>query len=99
MPKENAEEAGLSSGLTVYAMGHLLELAAHLARQTPLAPFQANGLLRESPPYPDLAEVQGQSAAKRAAGQPLARSAKRTTRRPQQRWWAVAGIRSWAKSH
>ncbi|SFD44928.1 magnesium chelatase family protein [Pseudomonas citronellolis] len=66
VPKENAEEASLASGLTVYAVGHLLELAAHLTGQTPLAPYQARGLLRETPPYPDLAEVQGQAAAKRA---------------------------------
>ncbi|WP_444437150.1 YifB family Mg chelatase-like AAA ATPase [Pseudomonas sp. A6] len=63
VPKENAEEASLAGGLTVYAVGHLLELAAHLTGQTPLAPYQARGLLRETPPYPDLAEVQGQAAA------------------------------------
>jgi len=66
VPKANAEEASLASGLTVLAVEHLLELAAHLNGQTPIAPYQAQGLLRQILPYPDLAEVQGQAAAKRA---------------------------------
>ncbi|SDH64141.1 magnesium chelatase family protein [Pseudomonas flavescens] len=66
VPRENAEEASLASGLTVLAAGHLLELVAHLNGQTPLAPYKAQGLLHQSQPYPDLAEVQGQVAAKRA---------------------------------
>ncbi|TBU79605.1 ATP-dependent protease [Pseudomonas daroniae] len=66
VPRENAEEASLASGLTVLAVDHLLELVAHLNGQTPLAPYQAQGLLRQAQPYPDLAEVQGQIAAKRA---------------------------------
>lgn len=66
VPQENAEEASLASGLTVIAVEHLLQLAAHLNGQTPIAPYQAQGLLRQLQPYPDLAEVQGQIAAKRA---------------------------------
>ncbi|KRW59025.1 YifB family Mg chelatase-like AAA ATPase [Pseudomonas sp. TTU2014-080ASC] len=66
VPKQNAEEASLASGLTVLAVGHLLELAAHLNGQTPLPPYEAQGLLRQVQPYPDLADVQGQLAAKRA---------------------------------
>ncbi|KAB0547252.1 YifB family Mg chelatase-like AAA ATPase [Pseudomonas argentinensis] len=66
IPRENAEEASLATGLTVLAVDHLLELVAHLNGQTPLAPYQAQGLLRHTQPYPDLAEVQGQVAAKRA---------------------------------
>lgn len=66
VPKENAEEASLASGLTVYAIGHLLELAAHFSGQERLRPYEANGLMRVTPPYPDLSEVQGQAAAKRA---------------------------------
>ncbi|TWC32394.1 magnesium chelatase family protein [Pseudomonas sp. SJZ079] len=66
VPKANAEEASLASGLCVIAVEHLLELAAHFTGQTPIAPYQAQGLLRQSLPYPDLAEVQGQTAAKRA---------------------------------
>ncbi|HEX5842822.1 MAG TPA: YifB family Mg chelatase-like AAA ATPase [Pseudomonas sp.] len=66
VPKANAEEASLASGLCVIAVEHLLEVAAHLNGQTPIAPYQAQGLLRQIQPYPDLAEVQGQLAAKRA---------------------------------
>ncbi len=66
VPRANAEEASLASGLTVLAAEHLLQIAAHLNGQTPLLPYQASGLLRETQPYPDLAEVQGQLAAKRA---------------------------------
>ncbi len=66
VPLANAEEACLASGLTVLAVEHLLQLAAHLNGQTPLAPYQPAGLLRQVRPYPDLAEVQGQNAAKRA---------------------------------
>jgi len=66
VPRANAEEACLASGLVVLAADHLLELAAHFNGQTPLAPYQAQGLLRQLQPYPDLAEVQGQVAAKRA---------------------------------
>jgi len=66
VPRANAEEASLASGLVVIAVEHLLELAAHLNGQAPIAPYQAQGLLHRSQPYPDLAEVQGQIAAKRA---------------------------------
>ncbi|WP_324732386.1 YifB family Mg chelatase-like AAA ATPase [Pseudomonas paeninsulae] len=66
VPKANAEEASLASGLVVIAVDHLLELAAHLNGQAPIAPYQSLGLLHRSLPYPDLAEVQGQVAAKRA---------------------------------
>jgi len=47
-------------------VGHLLELVAHLNGQVPLPPFSANGLVLQKRPYPDLSEVQGQVAAKRA---------------------------------
>ena len=74
VPKENAEEASLASGLTVFAVDHLLEIAGHLSGQAPLPPYQARGLLRAPFPYPDLAEVQGQAAAKRALLVPPART-------------------------
>lgn len=66
VPRANAEEACLASGLTVLAIDHLLEFAGHLSGQAALAPYQPSGLLRTPLPYPDLAEVQGQQAAKRA---------------------------------
>jgi len=65
VPRANAEEASLASGLVVYAADHLLEVAAHFNGVTPIAPFEAQGLLRQVLPYPDLADVQGQAAAKR----------------------------------
>ncbi|MFK0085910.1 YifB family Mg chelatase-like AAA ATPase [Pseudomonas sp. NPDC090755] len=66
VPRENAEEACLASGLVVFAVEHLLELIAHFSGQAPISPYAANGLLLQSRPYPDLNEVQGQQAAKRA---------------------------------
>ncbi|VXC85385.1 putative bifunctional enzyme and transcriptional regulator [Pseudomonas sp. 8Z] len=66
VPRANAEEASLASGLKIIAVEHLLQVAGHLSGSQPLEPYQAQGLLRQSLPYPDLAEVQGQLAAKRA---------------------------------
>lgn len=64
--KENAAEAALVSNLEVLAVAHLLELAAHLNGQTPLAPYLRQASAATHPAYPDLAEVRGQLAAKRA---------------------------------
>ncbi|WP_347902683.1 YifB family Mg chelatase-like AAA ATPase [Pseudomonas purpurea] len=66
VPRANAEEACLASGLTVIAVDHLLEVVAHFNGHTPLAPYVSSGLLHTSKPYPDLNEVQGQFTAKRA---------------------------------
>ncbi|WP_166360966.1 YifB family Mg chelatase-like AAA ATPase [Pseudomonas akapageensis] len=66
VPRENAEEACLASGLKVFAVEHLLQLVAHLNGQEPLGPYKSEGLMLISKPYPDLSEVQGQLAAKRA---------------------------------
>lgn len=66
VPQANAEEASLASGLQVIAVDHLLQAAAHLSGQTPLKPYRASGLRPSSRPYPELADVQGQNAAKRA---------------------------------
>ncbi len=62
----DAEEACLASGLRVLAVNHLLELVAHFNGRTVIAPYQSSGLLHQPKPYPDLSEVQGQTAAKRA---------------------------------
>ena len=66
VPRANAEEACLASGLKVIAVEHMLEVVAHFNGHTPLEPFTSNGLLLANKPYPDLSEVQGQVAAKRA---------------------------------
>ena len=66
VPKENAEEASLASGLPVLAIDHLLQIAAHCSGTQLIQPYQAQGLRHRPDPYPDLADVQGQQAAKRA---------------------------------
>lgn len=66
VPAENAEEACLASGLRVIAGAHLLDLVAHFNGHAPLPLYRPNGLLLQPQPYPDLSEVQGQTAAKRA---------------------------------
>lgn len=66
IPQANAEEASLARGLTVYAVSQLGELVAHLNGTNALPIYQSNGLLTHKHQYPDLAEVQGQQAAKRA---------------------------------
>lgn len=66
IPRENAEEASLASGLKVLAVDHLLQLVAHCSASELLPPFKSQGLARIPEPYPDLADVQGQHAAKRA---------------------------------
>lgn len=66
LPRANAAEATLASGLTVYAADHLLEVVAHLAGHTPLAPCTATARPSTAPIWGDIAEVQGQLAAKRA---------------------------------
>ncbi|MCO7574887.1 MULTISPECIES: YifB family Mg chelatase-like AAA ATPase [Pseudomonas chlororaphis group] len=66
VPRANAEEACLASGLEVIAVDHLLEAVAHFNGHAPLPPYVSDGLQENNSPYPDLREVQGQLAAKRA---------------------------------
>ncbi len=66
VPRGNAEEAALVSGLTLHAAEHLLEVVAHLAGHTPLTPWTACSLPAAAAQSADIAEVQGQLAAKRA---------------------------------
>lgn len=66
VPRANAEEACLASGLKVIAVDHLLQVVAHLNGHQPIEPYTSDGLLYLNKPYPDLCEVQGQLAAKRA---------------------------------
>ena len=65
LPRDSAPEAALIEGMRILAAGSLLEVCAHLAGRQTIAPFAAPA---ESSPerYPDLAEVKGQAAAKRA---------------------------------
>ena len=66
VPLANAEEASLASGLTIYAVEHLMQLVLHFLGQQPLQPYQSKGLIAAPQHYPDLSDVQGQHAAKRA---------------------------------
>lgn len=65
LPQANAEEASLVRKISILPAANLLEVCSHLAGQQALClqESQANGI---APHYPDLAEVRGQSAAKRA---------------------------------
>lgn len=65
LPQANAEEASLVRKISILPAANLLEVCAHLAGQQALSlqESQSNGI---APHYPDLAEVRGQAAAKRA---------------------------------
>ncbi len=65
LPQANAAEAALVEDAAVYPAQSLLQVAAHLAGNEPLSRFapQTAGI---APHYPDMREVKGQSAAKRA---------------------------------
>ncbi len=67
VPAENAAEATLAEGITVYPVKTLTELAAHLAGDVPIVPAKSwvpssDGL----PAMPDFADVMGQENVKRA---------------------------------
>ena len=69
LPRANAKEAALVSGLVIYPAKHLLEVCEHLNGTALLSPFER----RESPApsvaaYPDLAEVRGQEQAEARPG-------------------------------
>ncbi|MDQ6950951.1 MAG: YifB family Mg chelatase-like AAA ATPase [Mariprofundales bacterium] len=69
VPKANADEAAMVPHLTVFAAGHLLEVARHLSGACPLLPYQGEpaSLPWESPtPTLDMADVRGQQQARRA---------------------------------
>ena len=65
LPRDNAEEAALVRKVRALAAGNLLEVCAHLAGQQAL-PLHTSQAVDVAPHYPDLAEVRGQAAAKRA---------------------------------
>jgi magnesium chelatase family protein len=66
LPQENAEEAAVVRGLAIYPACHLLQVCGHLNGSAPLPPHVAAPTAGAGEPYPDLAEVRGQSPAKRA---------------------------------
>jgi len=70
LPAEDAAEASLVEGLTVYPVPNLLALVDHLIGHARLTPFEHNlslDALADAPPYAtDMAEIKGQEHVKRA---------------------------------
>jgi magnesium chelatase family protein len=66
LPADNLDEASLVKGLTLYPATHLLAITAHLSGQQPLAAARAASASQTPAPAADLAEVCGQSHARRA---------------------------------
>src|SRR5262245_52817830 len=68
LPADNAAEAAVVAGVSVYGVKHLAEVIALLTRPEEFAPVlsSANGHAVESTPPPDFRDVRGQTMAKRA---------------------------------
>ncbi len=67
-PADNAQEASLAGDITVYPVGHVVELLAHLEGKKPLTPVDpiSHVMSAVSSLGPDFADVMGQENAKRA---------------------------------
>ena len=65
LPKQSAAQAALAERVRILPAASLLEVCAHLAGESLLAPY-CNGVERVIPNYPDFGEVKGQQQAKRA---------------------------------
>jgi magnesium chelatase family protein len=68
VPAEDASQAALIEGVTVYPIASLLQLVDHLSGHQKLSPYQTNFSLNgDPPPYiTDLSEIKGQEHVKRA---------------------------------
>ncbi len=68
LPAENAAEAAVVEGVTVYGMRHLAEVVALLNRPEEFTPVSPNGHRNGAgaPQAPDFRDVRGQTTAKRA---------------------------------
>ena len=66
VPAENAAEATLAGGLTVYGVADVRSLAAHLRKQEPLSPAPVWEPEEDGTALPDLGDVMGQENVKRA---------------------------------
>ena len=66
VPAENAAEATLAEGLTVYGVPDVKALTAHLKGEAPLSPAPAWTPEPESEGLPDLRDVMGQEQVRRA---------------------------------
>lgn len=67
VPKENADEASLVSGITVYGIGHIDELIAHLRKEKLLAPHKKERTQKNSSTHEALTldDIKSQEHAKR----------------------------------
>lgn len=65
LPQDNAEEAAQVDNARVFGARSLLEVCAHLLDRAPLSPAVPRETTTDLP-YPDLADVKGQQAARRA---------------------------------
>ena len=66
LPQANAAEAALAPDLTAYGAEHLLAVCGHLTGAVPLAAAQRAAPPLDAGAVPDLADVRGQPAARRA---------------------------------
>ncbi|MDD5931242.1 MAG: YifB family Mg chelatase-like AAA ATPase [Oscillospiraceae bacterium] len=66
VPLENAAEATLAGGLTVYGVPDVAALVAHLKGEVPLRPVSPWKQAGEESGFPDLQDVMGQENVKRA---------------------------------
>ena len=66
VPRENAAEATLAEGLTVYGVENVASLAAHLRGEAPLTAAQPRQAAEEPENLPDLKDVMGQENCRRA---------------------------------
>ena len=66
VPRENAAEATLADGLTVYGVGSVPELCAHLSGTKPLSPETPWQPEAKTADLPDFRDVKGQENVKRA---------------------------------
>ena len=64
VPKENAAEASLAEGLTVYGVETAAQLLRHLCGEEPLAPAEKWTPAEDAAPEPDFDEVMGQENVK-----------------------------------
>ena len=67
VPKENAREAAVIEGITVYGVENVNQIIAHLKGETPIRPTPKTKINTENSLHiPDFSDVKGQIAAKKA---------------------------------
>lgn len=66
VPADNADEAAYADGVSVYPVGNVAELVAHLRGERSIAPTVPGELEHIEHTYPDFADVKGQDNVKRA---------------------------------